>query len=296
MQSYPKISVITPSFNSAPFLESAIRSVLEQRYPNLEFIVIDGGSTDGSVDTLRHYHSALTYWVSEPDAGQYAAINRGFSQATGDILCWLNADDLLLPNALNIIAEIFTLFPSVDWLSSLRPGTWDADGHLVKLDTLPGFSKAAFLDGLYLPTMTYKGYWLQQESTFWRRSLWQKIGGELPRASLAGDFALWCAFYKYTELVGLEYPLAGFRTVQGQRSEAVGEYMQESKAALENLRLFWDWHPNSLTRARYSSLMLLPQMKYWAQEHLGYSGQRITKKNPKIANSGWDLSSHHFLP
>ena len=143
MQSYPKISVITPSFNSAPFLESAIRSVLEQRYPNLEFIVIDGGSTDGSVDTLRHYHSALTYWVSEPDAGQYAAINRGFSQATGDILCWLNADDLLLPNALNIIAEIFTLFPSVDWLSSLRPGTWDADGHLVKLDTLPGFSKAA---------------------------------------------------------------------------------------------------------------------------------------------------------
>ena len=91
---YPKVSVITPSYNQGHFIEETIRSVLEQGYPNLEFSIFDGGSTDRTVEILKKYHPQLSFWRSEKDGGQAAAINEGFRRATGDILCWLNSDDL----------------------------------------------------------------------------------------------------------------------------------------------------------------------------------------------------------
>src|SRR5918993_3663819 len=91
---WPKISVVTPSFNQGQYIEATIRSVLEQEYPNLEYIIIDGGSTDGSVEIIEKYSEYLTYWVSEPDEGQTNALIKGFDRADGDILCWLCSDDL----------------------------------------------------------------------------------------------------------------------------------------------------------------------------------------------------------
>ncbi len=102
-----KISIITPSYNQGCFLEDTILSVLGQGYPNLEYIVIDGGSTDNSLEIIKKYQSKLTYWQSEKDDGQAQAINKGFSIAKGDIIGWLNSDDMYLPGALNFIAEIF---------------------------------------------------------------------------------------------------------------------------------------------------------------------------------------------
>ncbi len=103
--SWPKISIVTPSYNQAEFLERTILSVLNQNYPNLEYIIIDGGSTDGSVEIIKKYEKYLTYWVSEKDRGQTEALNKGFARATGDLRAWLNADEEYLPGALRCVAE-----------------------------------------------------------------------------------------------------------------------------------------------------------------------------------------------
>lgn len=104
---WPKISIVTPSFNQGQFLEETIRSVLLQNYPNLEYIVIDGGSKDNSTEILKKYSSYISYWISEPDNGQSAAINKGFECATGDIYAWLNSDDVLKPYTLSVVANSF---------------------------------------------------------------------------------------------------------------------------------------------------------------------------------------------
>jgi glycosyltransferase involved in cell wall biosynthesis len=103
----PRITVITPCYNHAPFVEETIRSVLTQSYPDLEYIVIDGASTDGSLDIIKRYSSDLAYIESAPDSGQAGAINKGFRRATGDVVCWLNSDDLFEPGALNRVAEVY---------------------------------------------------------------------------------------------------------------------------------------------------------------------------------------------
>jgi glycosyltransferase involved in cell wall biosynthesis len=113
-QPWPRITVITPSFNQAAFLEETIRSVLLQGYPELEYIIVDGGSSDASVNIIKRYTRLLTRWVSEPDAGQADAINKGLARANGEIFNWINSDDLLMPGALHAVARVFT--PGVDAL------------------------------------------------------------------------------------------------------------------------------------------------------------------------------------
>jgi glycosyltransferase involved in cell wall biosynthesis len=109
----PKVSIITPSFNQGQFLEASIRSVLEQDYPNLEYIVVDGGSKDESVEIIKKYQDRLAWWVSEKDKGHADALNKGFSKVTGDILAWLNSDDIYFPNAVSEAVSVLTQNPKV---------------------------------------------------------------------------------------------------------------------------------------------------------------------------------------
>ena len=291
----PRISIVTPSFRSAALIETTIQSVLSQGYPNLEYIIIDGAGDD-TANILRRYDGQLAYWCSEPDGGQYDAINKGFARATGDILFWLNSDDMLLPRSLFVAGDVFRRFPEIEWLSTLSPGVWDANGYLCRVNSIPGFSKAAFLDGFFLPGTRIRGCWVQQESTFFRRSLWEKAGARIPDYPLAGDFALWCAFYRHTALVGIDYPLAGFRTISGQRSEAVDQYTRESQAALSDLRCASAWTETWQTRILYSPLATLPKIRTKVTASIGYLGRRVVNRDRKKIGADWAIETHRFLP
>ena len=293
---FPKISIVTPAYNCKSLISATMDSVLDQQYPNLEYIVIDGGSTDGTAQVIDQYAKQLSYWQSIKDHGQYDAINQGFAKSSGEILCWLNADDMLLPKSLFVVAEVFESLSSVHWLSSLQPASWDANGRLSEVRNLPGFSKQAFLDGLYLPTTAKKGYWMQQESTFWRRSLWEKAGSTIPNYNLAGEFALWCKFYEYAELCGISYPLGGFRMIEGQRSEDYQSYMKEANSALQEARSKIGWKLSFANTLAYSALTDLPFAKPYLTSRYGYQGSFICNTSMRSQNSNWVIEQKNFLP
>ena len=122
---YPRISIVTPSFNQGKYIEQTIQSVLSQNYPNLEYIIIDGGSTDGTVEIIKKYEQQLTYWISEPDKGQTDAINKGFAKCTGEIFNWINSDDYYSPNSLHIVAEVFSENPTAKVVCGLENGFYN---------------------------------------------------------------------------------------------------------------------------------------------------------------------------
>jgi glycosyltransferase involved in cell wall biosynthesis len=294
-QHFPRISVITPAYKAEKLIEFTIRSVLDQEYPNLEYIVLDGAG-DNTDKILRRYDSRLAYWRSRPDGGQYEAINEGFARATGDIFCWINADDLLLPRSLFVVAEIFEKFSCVKWMSTLRPGYWDANSYLSHFSTTPGFSREAFLAGLFLRDGRRKGYFIQQESTFFTRDLWEKAGAKIPNYRLAGDFSLWCEFYKHTELYGIDYPLAGFRFIEGQRSEAMDVYLKEAGEALLSLREHQGWTHSFMESLRFSRYTRRPKINRFIKKRFGYDGKRIINTNKRKIGATWEIQDYKFLP
>ena len=135
-EDYPRISIVTPSYNQAKYLTQTIESILKQNYPNLEYIIVDGGSTDGSVDIIRQYESHLAYWVSERDSGQSEAINKGLYRATGVLFNWINSDDVLFPNALWRIAEVYREHPDADLVVGYGAKS-KADGTITRITVPP---------------------------------------------------------------------------------------------------------------------------------------------------------------
>jgi glycosyltransferase involved in cell wall biosynthesis len=229
----PRITVVTPSYNQAAYLEETICSVLGQGYPHLEYMIIDGGSTDGSVDIIRKYEKQLTYWVSEKDAGLYDAIQKGFARSTGSIMTWINADDLHHKHCLFTVANIFNQFPKVKWLMGAN-SFFNESGQCFVFDDL---SYAQRWSRLRLEL--FDGQFIQQESVFWKRELWVEAGGYLDQtSSLAADFELWLRFSRYERLYSTSFMLAGFRfRSRHQKSyEQREHYLQQVRSLLAKER------------------------------------------------------------
>lgn len=232
----PKISIVTPSFNQGEFLEECIDSVLSQNYPNLEYIIMDGGSTDKSVEIIKKYEKYLTYWQSKPDSGQHDAINEGFKRSTGEIMAWLNSDDKYHHHAFFKIAYIFSKFKDIEWIIG-RQTKWDKDGQLswIFLGDLPRFSREKYF------VKNYKDPYIQQESTFWKRSLWEKAGSRI-RTDLeyAGDLELWMRFFRFAQLYIVDTFLGGYREHGNQKANLfMDRYIEEADEILdEEMKLF----------------------------------------------------------
>ena len=199
----PRISLVTPVFNSGKYIEQTFRSVFAQNYPNLEYFVIDGGSTDGTVDIIRKYESQLSGWLSEPDNGMYDALNKGFARTTGEIMGWISATDILQPGGLHVVASVFSQFPQVEWITG-RPTYITEEGETCQVNDIPRWARTRFLAGF--------NRHIQQESTFWRRSLWEKAGGRMDDSlRMGGDFELWVRFFRHARIYPVDAFIGAFR-------------------------------------------------------------------------------------
>lgn len=250
MPAIPRITVVTPSYNQAEFLEQTILSVLDQNYPDLEYFIYDGGSMDGSVDIIKRHSAGITYWQSEKDGGQAAALNAAFARSTGDILCWLNSDDYFYPGTLQRIA------------ASLDPGTagliygdcrffWEkSEGER--------FVEPPDYDADLLEIWDY----IVQPSAFWTRTLWEKCGPLREDLDFAFDWDWWLRARHHGRLEKYSGLLSAYRFHEAHKSS------QGSGARGREIRGVFEQHAGPASRrlaetarlrrsaiARYESLL-----------------------------------------
>ena len=223
------ISIVTSAWNMQDLVGDTISSVVSQKKPGDRYIFIDGASEDGTLGVAKGFGGQIDVMVSEPDDGQYHGLAKGFRQATGDIQAWINADDILMPWAFSVVREVFSRFPEVDWITG-SPSFLSNIGQMTRVyGKPPAYPRHFIANGWYSRTL---GAYLQQESMFWRRRLWDKVGGLNLDLSLAADFELWTRFAQHADLVPVDIPLAAFRERPGEQRSSAGEEQYEQEVAL----------------------------------------------------------------
>ena len=218
----PLISIVTPVYNGAKYILETIESVTNQGYPNIEHIIVDGGSNDGTHEILESCRGDKCRVIIEKDEGMYDAISKGFRIAKGDVFAYLNSDDRYMPSAIEIVMETFNQFPNVDWLTGV-PSTMDHKGALLNVENPKIYPRWMIRKGCFRHDCLGS---IQQESTFFRRTLYEKA----PLTSdfkLAGDFKLWWDFAGHTQLFTVKTILASFRKHEGQLSGNEQAYLAE---------------------------------------------------------------------
>jgi len=226
---WPKITVVTPSYNQGRFLERAIRSVLSQGYPNLEYFVFDAGSTDGSLGIPKKYNKRITYWTSQADCGQSDAISKGWSMASGDVLAWLNSDDFYYPGALEEVGRIFGADPQLK-MACGAVALVDAAERRLRVKQPGAVAPEALLPWVDLPP---------QAGTFIRRDIFDRLGG--PRLDLhyVMDWELWLRVslnYPRSAIAFSKQVIAADRQWSGTKTlNAAGRDAAEGRKVLEEL-------------------------------------------------------------
>jgi glycosyltransferase involved in cell wall biosynthesis len=252
---YPRITIITPSYNQGHFIEETIRSVLSQGYPNLEYLIIDGGSTDNTIEVIKKYESQIAYWVSEPDRGQTHAINKGLAIATGDILAYINSDDYYLPGTFFKVAEAFQTSPEIDllhgrcrYINEIGEKMGEQFGNIHQAEEIID------LWGVWWAKQQFV-----QPEVFWTKRMTQKIGMFNEQLHYVMDYDYWCRILQAEGQVGrLDTEIACFRFTATQKSK------HRNQAATELLKLvqplLWDTSVNLPSKKR-----LLLQSKWLYQ-------------------------------
>lgn len=214
-----KISIITPVYNGAKYLEETILSVINQNYNDVEYIIVDGGSTDGTIEIIKKYEDRLAFWVSEPDRGMYDAIYKGFKYVTGDICAYINSDDIYPQNAFSTVVSIFKQNSNIKWLRGM--GCQYSSNSVIVNASRPLVNNRNDIKNFFSGS-------IMQESMFWRRELnatvnWDKF----ITYKLAGDHYIWTCFATVADLYVVNAIIGGHRKHPGQLSENMEKYMEE---------------------------------------------------------------------
>ncbi|MCB0194135.1 MAG: glycosyltransferase [Anaerolineae bacterium] len=271
-QRWPQISIVTPSYNQAQYLEETIRSVLLQGYPNLEYSIIDGGSSDGSVEIIRKYEPWLSYWVSERDRGQAHAINKGFARATGDLLGWINSDDMLLPGALRQFGRSFSKHPESILLGDII--NYREYLGLQKLDRQKNVSFKTILE-----PWRYDMHW-QQPGVYFPRKVFTQIGLFDENLHYVFDWDWMCRALQKFDVHYLHIPVAQFRL--HYQSKTVADAAQWESEELEVLQRYWPKLPDynadiSIAAFRlYTATTFLRLQNLDRQRGLSYLWEAVT--------------------
>ncbi|MCL1946744.1 MAG: glycosyltransferase [Chitinivibrionia bacterium] len=283
--SFPKISIVTPCFNSDKYLEETILSVLGQNYPNLEYIIIDGGSTDKTVEIIKKYQAKLSFWISEKDSGMYDAIQKGFNKSTGEIMAYINSDDIYHKKSFYIVSEIFSKNSEIKWLSGATTHI-DEYGRGVNCAESRKFTRFDFLSGDF--------QWIQQESCFFRRELYDKAGGYIDVSlRFAGDFELWIRFFRYERLYVANTLIGAFRVRSSNQLslDNMDKYLSEVDRVLKKEQV---GNSDKLKLIRYKIITAVLNFFYKVIEKLLRKYRQIETGTPNMSNIRFNRSVQGF--